>query len=233
MIYLISDIHGDFFHFRKMLEKISFTGADLLYVLGDVVDKGQENLRLLSEIRETGNMLLLKGNHEYLCERYLDKTLPGEVWDSCGGSRTREEVDALTEPEKSELLRYFKGLPVYQKITVCKEEYFLTHSGYWADCEIRHPETGLVDIEESVREAVRVNQERYLFSDDIHYIPASLQFDRKIIVGHYPAPALQEWGKARIFHGKKYTDIDTGNESRKEGGRLACLCLDDGREFYV
>ena len=40
-------------------------------------------------------------------------------------------------------------------------------------------------------------------------------------------------GTARIYHGSRYTDIDTGNERRDAGGRLSCLRLDDGREFYV
>ena len=35
------------------------------------------------------------------------------------------------------------------------------------------------------------------------------------------------------FTGSRYTDIDTGNERRDAGGRLSCLRLDDGREFYV
>ena len=32
---------------------------------------------------------------------------------------------------------------------------------------------------------------------------------------------------------KKYIDIDTGNERRQEGGRLSCMRLEDGQEFYV
>ena len=40
-------------------------------------------------------------------------------------------------------------------------------------------------------------------------------------------------GTARIYHGSRYTDIDTGNERRDAGGRISCLRLDDGREFYV
>ena len=43
---------------------------------------------------------------------------------------------------------------------------------------------------------------------------------------------LPDHGTARIYHGSRYTDIDTGNERRDAGGRLTCLRLDDGREFY-
>ena len=59
---------------------------------GDVVDKGDENLRLLDFIRSSENMILIKGNHEYLFERYLQGTISAELWDACGGSVTRAEV---------------------------------------------------------------------------------------------------------------------------------------------
>ena len=71
--------------------------------------------------------------------------------------------------------------------------------------------------------------ERYLFSDDIHFIRHLSRFDRKIIVGHYPVILLPDHGMARIYHGSRYTDIDTGNERLDAGGRLSCLRLDDGR----
>lgn len=112
-------------------------------------------------------------------------------------------------------------------------EYFLTHSGYNADYDMFRTETGMIDIKESVEQAVKVDQERYLFSNDIHYIPVALKFNKQIIVGHYPTIFIPGHEKYSIFFGKKYFDIDTGNERRDEGGRLGCLCLDDGEEYYV
>ena len=220
-------------HFRRMLKKVGFLSPDQLYILGDVLDKGYEHLRTLDFVRENPNMLLIKGNHEYLCERYLAGTVSGELWDQCGGRGTRQEVDLLSWEEKEELLDYLRGLPVYWKVEAGGQEYFLTHSGYHADFPVLCPDRRKVDIEASVRAALETDQERYLFSDDIHYIPAGLTFDKKIIVGHYPTIFLADYHRAKIFHGAKYTDIDTGNERRGEGGRLACLRLDDGEEFYV
>lgn len=90
-----------------------------------------------------------------------------------------------------------------------------------------------MDIQESVNLAVKKDYRGYLFSNDIHYIPAKLQFDKKIIVGHYPTILIPGHEKAEIYYNKNYIDIDTGNERREEGGRLSCLCLDDGKEFYI
>ena len=233
MIYIMSDVHGDYQSFYKMLVKINFSFSDNLYILGDVVDKGEENLCLLDFIRGSENMILIKGNHEYLFERYLQGIISAELWDACGGYNTRKEVDQLPENIKTGCRAFLKSLSIYKILTVKGEKYFLTHSGYNADYEVLDPATGLIDIKESVERAAAADQERYLFSNDIHYLPSAARFDKKIIVGHYPVMLLPEHGKASIYHGEKYIDIDTGNERRNEGGRLACLRVDDGREFYV
>ena len=39
-IYVISDIHGEYELFMKMLEKIKFQNTDTLYILGDILDRG-------------------------------------------------------------------------------------------------------------------------------------------------------------------------------------------------
>ena len=233
MPYVMSDIHGDYSSFYNMLVKINFSSFDKLFILGDVVDKGPDNLCLLGFIRSMPNIFLIKGNHEYLFERYLQGTVSAELWDACGGSTTRKEAKGLTEEKKADMFQYLRSLPVYEIVTVGGNEYFLTHSGYNADYDVFHSGTGLIDIKESVDQAVKADQERYLFSNDIHYIPAVLKFDKKIIMGHYPTVLIPGHEMYSIFYGEKYFDIDAGNERREEGGRLACLCLDDGKEFYI
>ena len=51
MTYVMSDIHGDYSSFYNMLAKINFSSFDKLFILGDVVDKGSDNLCLLEFIR--------------------------------------------------------------------------------------------------------------------------------------------------------------------------------------
>lgn len=232
MIYLMSDLHGDFQNFYKMLKKIKFSASDQLYILGDILDKNKENLCLYNFIRNQDNIILLKGNHEYLCERYLEGTISAQIWKECGGKYTIQEVNELTEEAKKRLYNYLKQLPLYLSLKVKGTEYFLTHSGFHADHCAKNEE-GLVDIEASVKSAIKENQESYLFSDDIHYIPVSLKFDKKVIVGHHPTILLPDYASATIYKGKNYIDIDTGNDRRKEGGRMACLRLDDWKESYV
>lgn len=44
--------------------KISFSDADLLYIIGDVVDRGSDVVPLLEDIMARRNVRLLAGNHE-------------------------------------------------------------------------------------------------------------------------------------------------------------------------
>lgn len=46
MIYCISDIHGEYELFCRLLDKVRFGGGDTLFVLGDMIDKGTQSLRL-------------------------------------------------------------------------------------------------------------------------------------------------------------------------------------------
>lgn len=69
-----------------------------MYVLGDVLDRGSENLRLLRCIREyidAGSMVLLKGNHELFAQMYLEDRLDAGQWSAWGGKHTLAEVNRL------------------------------------------------------------------------------------------------------------------------------------------
>ena len=50
MVYVMSDLHGCYEKYVKMLEKISFSKEDVLYILGDVVDRGTGGMKILLDI---------------------------------------------------------------------------------------------------------------------------------------------------------------------------------------
>ena len=64
--YVLSDIHGNFEIFKRMLEKIQFNSHDQLYILGDICDRGPCSLDIYFYIQKFDNITLLKGNHEYM-----------------------------------------------------------------------------------------------------------------------------------------------------------------------
>ena len=46
-IYAVSDIHGCYTQFQHLLDKISLTDSDELYILGDVIDRGPKSPEVL------------------------------------------------------------------------------------------------------------------------------------------------------------------------------------------
>ena len=46
MRYVISDIHGEYFLFLELINKIGFDDSDELYVCGDVIEKGDDSVKL-------------------------------------------------------------------------------------------------------------------------------------------------------------------------------------------
>lgn len=65
MEYCISDIHGYYDLFCRLLDKIRFGGGDRLYVLGDIIDKGPQSIRLAKLLFSMKNVTCIAGNHEY------------------------------------------------------------------------------------------------------------------------------------------------------------------------
>lgn len=65
MTYIISDIHGEYELFMRLLDSIKFSDSDALISCGDIIDKGQDSVRLLNFIANMSNARCINGNHEY------------------------------------------------------------------------------------------------------------------------------------------------------------------------
>lgn len=68
MIYCMSDIHGRIDLFEMMLEKINLQSGDMLYVIGDCIDRGGglQVLKKIKKLHDKGMATLLMGNHELM-----------------------------------------------------------------------------------------------------------------------------------------------------------------------
>ena len=64
MTYVMSDIHGNYSAFQKMLKQINFTDDDLLYIAGDLVDYGADSMELLCDISMRANVYSVVGDHD-------------------------------------------------------------------------------------------------------------------------------------------------------------------------
>ena len=82
MIYCVSDIHGEYDKFMRLLEKIHFSDSDVLYVLGDVFDRGPHPIQVLFEMMKHPNIIPIVGNHELMgitVLKFLMKEITEEI----------------------------------------------------------------------------------------------------------------------------------------------------------
>ena len=72
-VYVMSDIHGCYDEFQRMMDKISFSDADQMILAGDYIDKGTQNYEMLKWIGSCpSNVRLICGNHEEEFAAYVD-----------------------------------------------------------------------------------------------------------------------------------------------------------------
>lgn len=224
--YVISDIHGESDRFHAMLEKIQFSDSDLLYILGDVVDRGPDGITLLREIMNTSNMVMLLGNHEYMMLQYFSPDASDvdiRRWNRNGNAPTLAAYQQLTESEQQELTAFLQARPVHMEVMVNDRSFYLVH-GFPGE-----------NVHDNVWNRPEINSP--------NPIPESC-----LIVGHTPISSLlkttehyQEYMKSleerkehiRIYHAPGFIDIDCGCGHSEPTKALACIRLDDMEEFYI
>ena len=233
MIYVMSDLHGEYEKYRRMLEKIRFSQEDTLYILGDVVDRGPEPVKLLRDMAMRENVFPIMGNHDAMARRLLEKLLVEVTeenaenhidgglmreimeWMADGGEQTMKDFGRIAAEERADLLDYLGDFPLYETVDAGERTFILVHAG------LHNFEPG--------RKLSSYRPDELLFSRHDHnkrYFDDPSVF---IVTGH--TPTLSITGKAEIFRANNNILIDCG--ASFEGGRLACLCLDTMEEYYI
>lgn len=221
MKYVMSDIHGDYDRFTKMLKKINFNENDILYILGDIWDRLPDGLKILDFIITHKNIILLKGNHEYAYEDFIDNKDP-KVWFNAGGKETYNQIEQRGKLYMDALYIYIKNLPLYKIV----DKYILVHAGL-----IYPKNMNNLSLEEFLSKQSIKN---CLWSKN--HINNEQQYKNyTVICGHTSTHDVE--GKrgssdpSIIVHRKGTIYIDCG--CTFSDGRLGCLRLDDLNEFYI
>lgn len=236
-VYVISDLHGYYDLFMKLLDKISFNEYDLLYILGDVCDRGPDSLKILFYIQEHDNIILLKGNHEYMMQEalyygvyYDDFDYPSRafnLWLANGGDTTMENIRCYLQKDKiryedyrvirsaflKNLYEYLNNLPEYLQIEVNNQTYILVHAGV----DVKIPLE-----KQDINTLLWIREDFYFQRGDLTKI---------YIFGHTPTALLNRDHSFNIWldeihHNKIGID---GGLACGTVGQLNCLCLNDGQ----
>ena len=229
MTYVVSNLHGCFDKFKDLLTKIRFSDNDLMYVLGDTVDFGDEPIELLCDLSMRYNVIHLLGECElraYKLLSALDKMLTdGQTpdpeilsemarWMQNGGAKTIEGFKALDGDMREGVLEYLSDMTLYEEADIRGKKYLLLHAGI-ADFDA---DTPLDD---------------YMPEDFVStpMDPEAPYFDGvTVIAGHIPTYEVSAGENGKIYHGEYGILVDCGAAF---GEPLGCLRLEDGKEFYV
>lgn len=229
MIYVTSDIHGyPFEKFRKMLESVNFSADDFLYVLGDVIDRGDDGIKILRWLMLQPNAQLVLGNHEammlasrFIFDEITEKSIEDLTgskldaysnWIANGGQKTVDALKIMRGSELEYIFEYLEEAPLIETVSVNGRDFILTHSGLG-----------------NFRKDKKLNE----------YTPHELLWNRPdintkyfdgvtAVFGHTPTVCYGEEYKGKAVFTDTWVNIDTGAAM---GMSPMLLRLDDMKEF--
>lgn len=204
----ISDIHGCYQTFNKLLQKIELTRDDQLFILGDMIDRGPYSLMVVQRIwkllGDGYQVYPLRGNHEQLFLNYNR-----ENWRRLHLFAERQNAGHLLKND-GELFpsvdHFFGILPFYYET----EKAFLVHAGF--DTAQKSPLNFWKDM-------IWIREFRY---DEKKYK------NKQIIHGHVPVEYSAIKNSIQI--GARNICIDNAcvRAEFPGFGRLVCLDMDSG-----
>lgn len=232
MTYVVSDIHGYFDKYNRLLELINLGESDTLYVLGDVVDRGKDGLRILLDMSYRWNVIPLLGNHDYMAHNMLrllnteitednystqldsDSIARMHEWHMNGGLATQAEFSKLTLEERESILEYFEEFSLCEEVYVRGKRFILAHAGLSNFSQSRSLDSYTPD--EVIWQACDYSKKYFE--------------DAFLITGHTPTFTIDKTCDGKIYKANNHIAIDCGAAF---GKNLGCIRLDDFEEFYA
>ncbi|EGT4929425.1 TPA: serine/threonine protein phosphatase [Clostridioides difficile] len=214
----MSDLHGMYDKFISMLEQINFNSNDHLYILGDVLDRGDKSLEIIDYIRNHKNITLLKGNHELMFQESWRDTNNRYLWFYNGGDDTFYKLKNKKFEYEESFYKYIKNLPYLEII----DNFILVHAGLYLPNNYENL---------SIEQIIELQEEDICVWDKTILNTNKHIKGYTIIIGHTPTQNIKDYEKAEIYKQEGIIDIDCG--ACFDNGKLACLRLDDMKEFYI
>jgi serine/threonine protein phosphatase 1 len=233
MTYVMSDIHGMYEKYMKMLALIELSDKDTLYIIGDVLDRGSQPIRILQDMMQRPNVIPIIGNHELMALNVLEKCIDSVtadglasyddnelneaylLWQLNGCRTTMENIGRLSIAERRKILEFLRSFALYKNVNVNEKKFILVHAGFENFDKDRPLDSYTAD------ELIWCRHdpgERYFDDENIY-----------VVAGHTPTVKLT--GKPYVLHRSGNIFIDCG--ACMKGGKLACVRLDDFMEYYA
>ena len=216
--YVLSDLHGQYDKFMDMLKLTKFNDNDKMYILGDIFDRGPDPLKILDYIICKKNIDFIPGNHEYMFLEFYN-TYDARLWSYNGGKTTMIQLMKRGEDYLKALYDYLTKLPLVK----IHDKFILTHAGLYLPKNQNQYTLqeilSLQNAEFNLWSRSNINNERQYK-------------DYTVICGHTPTLYVDpDQYQMSIVRRKGTIYIDCG--ATFSDGRLACLRLEDNKEFYI
>ena len=216
--YVLSDLHGQYDKFMDMLKLIKFNDNDKMYILGDIFDRGPDPLKILDYVICRKNIDFIPGNHEYMFLEFYN-TYDARLWSYNGGRTTMTQLMERGEDYLKALYDYLTKLPLVK----VHDKFILTHAGLYLPKNQNQYTLqeilSLQNAEFNLWSRSNINNERQYK-------------DYTVICGHTPTLYVDpDQYQMSIVRRKGTIYIDCG--ATFSDGRLACLRLEDNKEFYI
>nr|WP_314783613.1 metallophosphoesterase family protein [Olsenella uli] len=256
--YAFSDVHGHRVPLERLLERVSPSADDAVFMLGDMIDRGPDPVGVLRACRDLSGATVLMGNHEDLMLTYFeDPDDPVNLmnWEMNGGATTSAGLAGLGEGERMELLDWVASLPTYAYALTEGRPFVMAHAGIRSGGLLPRAEWTEDKLEALM--ASQSTEDLLWIREDFWEKPTGLVDANGngpiVIAGHTPTPYLEgmadrpdrpardEDGLCRMVRVGACErtggvadrwDIDCGAAGGAGFGRLLMLRLDDGEEFY-
>ena len=260
--YAISDIHGCYDEFQRMLDNISFSDGDRLFLAGDYIDRGPKSYEMLRWLENPpNNVIAIRGNHDEEFASCIDlmrqtdrteglETLPDSNQDALALYDTTSYLLRKKSPEQAP---FFDMYGTVGKL-LRSSKVTLSLLAAWADMIRDMPFFAkfaircrtCVVVHAGYREKGFTNEreasEFYLYAReegvDSGGIPHGI-----IVAGHTPTVVKGSFAYTggtvfRSYDPERdcvFYDIDCGCVLRRKypQARLACLHLEDEKVYYV
>lgn len=222
--YVLSDPHGEYALFCKLLEKIQFSAHDEMIICGDMLDKGSEPVRLAKLVFSMPNIRCIMGNHEYQFLKFYWSLMQDSPEDF-------DEVLAKLQayhPNDGYLLDWetvdkLESLPLYLE----EEEFICVHAGIPLTAQKR-----LSPLSE-------VSVEQFVYDRNFKEPSVLPQKSPCVFFGHTPTNYIKNRNDIipypKVESPKKVSDyykihLDTGAYM---SGIMGCFCMETLQCIYV
>lgn len=234
MIYVCSDIHGRYDRYMKLFDYVK--DEDTLYILGDVIDRGPDGMKILLDMIDRKNVIFLIGNHEFMMKRVIevedDIDFNGmwfQNWLYNGGNTTFGGFISATPEEQEKVKKYLKDSLLFKRIEVAGKKYHLSHGTYLPE----HLDKQEMKLSEATAKEFEIVTWETMISDKFFLMNECVGNKEEIyIFGHKFVQKFSE--DYKMIKRKNLIDIDCGCALGEHFiNRLGLLRLDDRKEIYI